>query len=98
MFSGCNIVFVIISLLIGNLIFNVVIVLAISKTLLTLIFMPLIFSILSSSLYTLQATKQIQTCVSMRFEGNLKITKNRNKLILNSCDFFADLRENIIFA
>ncbi|MDR0536787.1 MAG: hypothetical protein LBH04_01875 [Tannerellaceae bacterium] len=48
-----TIVFVIVALLTGNLIFNVVIVFAMSSTLSTLKFMPLVFSILSSSLYIL---------------------------------------------
>jgi hypothetical protein len=38
-----------------------------SKTLSTLIFILLIFSSLSSSLYTLYATKQMQTCALIRF-------------------------------
>lgn len=61
-----NIVFVNVLLLLGNLTFIVVTVLAIFNTLSTLNLILLDLSILSNSLYTLYATKQMQTYASIR--------------------------------
>ena len=67
-----SIVLVNVSPLTGNLIFRVVMVFAIAKTLSTLILIPAVFKIRSSSLYTLYATKQIQTCACIRFSVKWK--------------------------
>ena len=67
-FFVSSIVLVSISPLAGSFIFSVVMVLAIFRILSTLRLIPLSFKIRSNSLYTLYATKQMQTCASsMRF-------------------------------
>ncbi len=67
-----SIVFVNVLLLLGNLTFIVVTVLAIFNTLSTFKLILLDLSILPNSLYILYATKQMQTCVSIRFGCKVK--------------------------